>query len=231
MKKLVAGLLVVMMMFAFTGCNVAEKVMSEVETTFNSMSVDIVEAKELDYDAIIDNFVESGLNTFELYIGESHAPIANVWLKNGMGSVYTSDESVVTVTELGKVTAVGEGSAYIVIGGINNMMYEVYRYDVFAKAPGANLSKLPQIDGVDFAKEIEKFNETKLNTKELKVGQAHSPTASVWAQNGGECFTSDTAVVTVDTNGTVTAQGRGTAYVVIKAGIGTMFEIYKYIVK
>ncbi len=229
MKKLLAGLLVVMLMFTFTGCGVVDKVLDKFESTLSISGVG--EEKELDYEAIIDSFVESGLNTFELYIDETHAPNATVWLKNGMGSVYTSDEGVVAITELGKVTAVGEGTAYVIIGAMGNSMYEVYRYDVYSKSPEADLSKLPEIDGVDFAKEIGMFNSTPLNTKELKVGQAHSPTASVWAQSGGKCFTSDSSVVTIAENGTVTAQDRGTAYVVITSGIGSMFEIYKYIVK
>ncbi len=229
MKKLVAGLLVIMLMFTFTGCGMVDKVLEKFETTLNQTTEK--ETAELDYDAIIESFVESTLNTFELYIDDTHAPIANVWLKNGKGSVYTSDENVVTVTELGKVTAVGEGSAYVIIGAMGNSMYEVYRYDVYAKSPDADLSNLPEIEGVDFLKEIENFNSTPLNTKELKVGSAHSPTASVWAQSGGECFTSDSAVVTVADNGTVSAQGKGTAYVIIKSDIGEMFEIYKYIVK
>ncbi len=229
MKKLVAGLLVVMLMFTFTGCGVVDKVLEKFEVTVNEMGTN--EPKELDYDAIIDSFVESGLNTFELYIDETHAPNATVWLKGGEGSVYTSDESVITVTQLGKVTAVGEGSAYVIIGAMGNAMYEVYRYDVYSAAPEADLSHLPEIDGVDFAKEIENFNSTRLNTKELKVGNTHSPTASVWAQSGGKCFTSDASVVAISENGTVTATGRGTAYVIITAGIGKMFEINKYIVK
>ena len=229
MKKLVVCLLVVTFMFALTGCKVSEKIISEVENTLSSANVN--SSRELDYDAIIDSFVESGLNTFELYVGETHAPNASIWLKSGMGSVYTSDENVVNVTELGKVTALHEGSAYVIISAMGNTMYEVYRYDVFSVAPEADLSNVPQIEGLDFLKEIENFNETKLNTIELKVGQTHSPTASVWAKNGGECFTSDAAVVTVTADGTITAEGRGTAYVIIKAGIGTMLQMYKYIVK
>lgn len=229
MKKLVAGLLVIMVMFSFTGCGMVDKVLEKFETTLSQTATN--ETKELDYDAIIESFVAGPLNTFELYIDESHAPTATVWLKNGMGSVYSSDESVVTVTNLGKVSAVGEGTAYVIIGAMNNSMYEIYRYDVFVKAPEANLSNLPEINGVDFLKEIENFNSTPLNTRELKVGGAHSPTASVWAQSGGKCFTSDASVVSVSDNGTVSAQGRGTAYVVITSGIGSMFEIYKYIVK
>lgn len=225
MKKLVAGLLVIMLMFTFTGCGMIDKVFEKLGTAGASVS------KELDYDEIIESFVESPLNTFELYIDDAHAPTATVWLKNGMGSVYTSDENVVTVTKLGKVTAVGEGSAYVIIAGMGNLMYEVYRYDVYAKAPEANLSNLPEIEGVDFLNEIENFNSNHLNTKELKVGGTHSPTASVWAQNGGQCYTSDASVVTVSSNGTVSAQGRGTAYVVITSGVGSMFEICKYIVK
>ena len=71
--------------------------------------------KTLDYDAIIESFVSDNLNTFELTVGEAHAPGAAIWLDSGKGSVYTSDENVVTVTELGKVTAVGEGTAYVII--------------------------------------------------------------------------------------------------------------------
>ena len=80
--------------------------------------------KKLDYDSIIDSFVSNNLNTFELTVGEAHAPGATIWLNSEKGSVYTSDESVVTVTELGKVTAVGEGTAYVIIGAQGNRMYK-----------------------------------------------------------------------------------------------------------
>ena len=187
------------------------------------------EKKTLDYDAIIESFVSDNLNTFELTVGEAHAPGATIWLDSGNGSVYTSDENVVTVTELGKVTAVGEGTAYVVIGAQGNRMYDTYCYHVYEAAPEADLSNLPQIDGVDFKAEIENFAESDLNTYTLKIGDKHQPTAAVWA-NGDNCFTSDDSVVTIAGNGTVTAVGRGTAYVIIKSSIGNMFEICKYIV-
>ncbi len=85
--------------------------------------------KELDYDAIIDSFVPDSLNTFELSVGDTHKPNAAVWLQGSGGAVYSSDESVVTVTELGKVTAVGQGSAYVIIVG-GGRMNACYRYDV-----------------------------------------------------------------------------------------------------
>ena len=44
--------------------------------------------------------------------------------------MYSSDESVVTVSELGKVTAVGEGEAYVVI--TSNSQFQVTRYTVTA---------------------------------------------------------------------------------------------------
>lgn len=186
-------------------------------------------AKELDYDAIIDSFVSDELNTYELTLGEAHAPQATLWLKSGDGSVYTSDENVVTVTDLGKVTAVGEGTAYVIIAAEGNEMYQTYCYHVYDAAPEADLSNLPQIDGVDFKGEIESFEESELNTYTLKIGDKHEPTATVWA-NGDNCFTSDASVVTVAGNGTVTAVGRGTAYVIIKSSVGDMFKIYKYVV-
>jgi len=84
---------------------------------------------ELDYDAIIDSFVPDSLNTFQLSVGDIHKPNAAVWLQGSRGAVYSSDESVVTVTELGKVTAVGQGSAYVIIVG-GGRMNACYRYDV-----------------------------------------------------------------------------------------------------
>ncbi len=87
--------------------------------------------KQLDYDAIIDSFVPDSLNTFRLSVGDIHKPSAAVWLNGSHGAVYSSDESVVTVTDLGKVTAVGEGSAYVIIVG-GTKMYKCYRYDVTA---------------------------------------------------------------------------------------------------
>ena len=97
--------------------------------------------------------------------------------------------------------------------------------------PEADLSNLPEIEGIDFAYEIEYFNSTMLNTFSLKVGDSHTPTASVWA-NGkdGHCFSSDESVVYAAKNGNVFAKGKGTAYVIIK-GSTSMFEIYKYVVK
>jgi len=218
MKK---GMIVLMILFVcvLTGCGNSQDLVSE-----------MFGKKELNHQKIIDSFVSDNLNTFELTVGDAHAPGAVLWLKSGMGSVYTSDNNVVTVTDLGKVTAVGEGTAYVIIGAMGNKMYEVYCYHVYGVAPEADLSNIPQIDGVDFEKEIENFAESKLNTYTLKIGEAHQPTASVWA-NGDNCYSSDTSVVTVAGNGTVAAVGKGTAYVIIKSEIGNMFEIYKYVVK
>ena len=85
--------------------------------------------EKLDYDAIIDSFVPDALNTFELSVGDTHNPNAAVWLQGSRGAVYSSDEAVVTVTELGKVTAVGQGTAYVIIVG-GGKMNACYRYDV-----------------------------------------------------------------------------------------------------
>ena len=215
LTTILAIVLTLSMMASFTGCG------------------PLREEKEINYAAMTESFVESSLNTFELYVGEEHAATATVWLKGASGgSAWTSDSSVVTVNEFGKVTAVGAGSAYVVItADKRGSMFEVYRYDVFEKAPEADLSNIPVIDGIDFAAEIAQFSESPLNTRELKVGNTTTANAAVWAQNGGQCFTSDASVVTVSANGTVTAVGRGTAYVIVTAGFGNMFEITKYIVK
>ena len=85
--------------------------------------------EKLDYDAIIDSLVPDALNTFELSVGDTHKPNAAVWLQGSRGAVYSSDESDVTVTDLGKVTAVGQGTAYVIIVG-GGKMNACYRYDV-----------------------------------------------------------------------------------------------------
>lgn len=95
--------------------------------------------------------------------------------------------------------------------------------------PEADLSNLPEIEGVDFLYEIENFNSTFFNTFTLEVDEMHTPTAAVWAQRGS-CYTSDESVVTVAKNGNVKGIGRGTAYVVIVGSTG-MYEVYKYMVE
>ncbi len=96
--------------------------------------------------------------------------------------------------------------------------------------PEADLSNLPEIEGIDFAYEIEYFNSTMLNTFTLKVGDSHTPNAAVWAGEEDSCYSSDESVVFVAKNGNVFAKGKGTAYVLIK-GSTKMFEVYKYVVK
>ncbi|MBQ8732666.1 MAG: hypothetical protein IJY82_07555 [Oscillospiraceae bacterium] len=177
-----------------------------------------VTLEEADYQEMIDSFVPDSLNVIELEIGQADSPNAAVWLKSGMGTTYSSNESVVTVTDLGKVTAVGEGTAYVVITGVGTM-FEVYRYDVVAE--GANT--------LDYGEMIDSFVPDFFNVIALEVGQADSPSAAVWLKGNGSgtAYSSDESVVTVTNLGKVTAVGEGTAYVVI-TGVGTMFEVYRY---
>ena len=81
------------------------------------------------FEELIESFVPDGLNSYTLCIGQEHKPMAAAWLSSG-GEVYTSDADVVTVSDLGKVTAVGEGQAYVVI--CLGSMYQVYMYTVSA---------------------------------------------------------------------------------------------------
>ncbi|MCD7883303.1 MAG: zinc-ribbon domain-containing protein [Lachnospiraceae bacterium] len=84
-------------------------------------------------DQEIDDFVSTGLNTITLSVSgnNEHKPEAAIWGENNI-SCYSSDESVVTVSSGGKVTAVGEGSAYVVIIGSVGTLYisESYKYVV-----------------------------------------------------------------------------------------------------
>ena len=83
----------------------------------------------------ISNYVESPLNHFSLKVGETSKPLAARGWK--WVDTYTSNEKVVKVSSKGKVVAVGEGSAYVVISskiGLGKLV-ECYRYDVNRESP------------------------------------------------------------------------------------------------
>lgn len=176
-----------------------------------------------DYEEMIDSFVSTNNNTFELTIGDEHS-LNNAWLNSKGVTVYSSDENIVTISKYGKVTAVGEGTAYIVIV-TRHENFEVYRFDVYSPVPEADLSNLPEIDGIDFASEIANFTSTSLNTNTLKIGDTHKPLT--WSS--AKHYVSDTSVINVDSNGEVTAVGKGTAYL-ITAVDESIYNVYKYVV-
>ncbi len=191
--------------------------------------------KKEKWDEYIEEFVPSVLNTFELYVGEDHSPDAAIWVQSGKADkVYSDNTNVITVSPYGKVTAVGEGEAHVVIMGLGNM-HKVYLYKVYNEAPEADLSNLPELHTHDFATLISNFSESSLNTHTLKIGDTFSPTEAVWVMNGYEehCHTSDSNVAAISPYGKVTAVGRGTAYIVIESpvGSGSMYGIHKIVVK
>lgn len=98
------------------------------------------ETSSIDYDHIIDNFVEDTFNHTTLAVGEADKPQAAIWLQNNaIGcTTYTSDPSVVTVTDLGKVEAVGTGTAYVIITANYGTMHDIHRYDVVGTAAEKN---------------------------------------------------------------------------------------------
>lgn len=180
-------------------------------------------AEEFDFETEISGFSSTKLNTFELEIGGTHTPTAAVWTKNGTATCYSSNERVVTISDKGVVTAVGEGTAYIAIESLG--LYELYCYNV-ASAPENTTDSDADIT-FDFETAISEFESTSLNTYTLKLGETDTPDAAVWTNNGRtKCYSSDESVVTVSDKGLVTAVGEGTAYVVIDTG--SMYKLYKY---
>lgn len=90
---------------------------------------DIPDAHRELFQTAIDDFVSTPLNSFTLSIQQTHKPGAALWLKSG-GYAYSSDTSVVTVSSGGKVTAVGPGSAYVIIISSLPGMYDICLYNV-----------------------------------------------------------------------------------------------------
>jgi len=177
---------------------------------------------------MINSFEENYYNVKSLLIGEEDKPQASVWLSSSMASIISSDESVVTVTDIGKVTAVGEGTAYVIIDAAG--MYEIYRYDVSGEIGTDETEELvlaPSNNGIDYRELIENFVPDHFNVIKLSVGESNKPSASVWLMSGNGCvYSSNENVVTVTDLGKVTAVGEGSAYVVISA-MNTMHQVYR----
>lgn len=169
----------------------------------------------------IDTFVEGYGNTTELKVGQTHEANGSVWLQGGGGTCYSTDESVVIISSVGNVKAVGEGEAFVVVKASTGM-YQVSKYIVTGQA---------EEEDTRIQVAIESFAETALNTSRLKIGQKHTPSAAVWLQgSSGSCYSTDESVVVVSSTGTATAVGVGEAFVVIETGMG-MYSIHKYIVE
>ncbi len=135
-KILAITLVVVVGLTCLAGCGIEDKVIGGMHDVIGNMQQQMQSQlsereEEPDYEVAIDDFVSTSLNTFTIKVGSDHKPIAAVWVKGGTGHTYTSDSSVVTVSDGGKVTAIAEGSAYVVIAA-DRTMYEVYLYNVVA---------------------------------------------------------------------------------------------------
>ena len=157
--RIMAAVMMLAVMASFTGCGALGERLNEIEEQREQILAEAAQIKERSeenrekieesgkeimesinnlkeqrqrqhsFEELIESFVPDGLNTYAMSIGQEHKPMAAAWLSSG-GEVYTSDANVVTVSELGKVTAVGEGQAYVVI--CLGSMYQVYRYTVSA---------------------------------------------------------------------------------------------------
>ena len=165
----------------------------------------------------IDTFVSDYGNTVQLKVGEGHSPDAAVWLGQ-TGSCYSTNENVVTISSTGNVKAVGEGEAFVVIKASTGM-FEVYKYVV----QGVYKTQEELIQ-----EEMDNFVPTFFNSFQLAVGDAHTPTAAVWG--GGSGYSTDETVVKLTSSGSVIAVGPGTAFVVIKASTGSMYDVLQYTV-
>ena len=123
MKKLLALTLALLLALSMTACAALQP------------------SPSVKYANLIEDFVPDHFNMETLQVGQVHKPNAAIWCEaNFLGMVKTAstDESVVTVTSGGKVTAVGPGEAYVIIsieppiiGDIfGSMMNEVIHYEV-----------------------------------------------------------------------------------------------------
>ena len=86
-------------------------------------------AAGFDMDSAIAEFEQTQFNAKTLKVGQTISHPAAAWTNTGRTVCYSSDEAVVTVDASGKVTAVGEGQAYVAVV-VEGASYELCRYDV-----------------------------------------------------------------------------------------------------
>ena len=126
MKKIIVLMMALMLLLSFAGCSAADKAFD----VFGGIS-DAIQSQfqpAFSYEEMIEDFVPTWNNCWNLKIGDVHKADGSIWLSDGRGTVYSSDESVVTVSKLGKVTAVGEGEAYVII--TSGTLFKVTRYTI-----------------------------------------------------------------------------------------------------
>lgn len=102
-------------------------------------------AAGFDFETAIAEFKSTPLNTIALKVNETHTPTAALWAQQGIATCYSNDETVVTVSKEGTVTAVGEGTAYVAID--TGAMYELYCYNVSAENKAENNDTVGSTNG------------------------------------------------------------------------------------
>lgn len=194
MKKLLALLLAVMLVCSLVACGSNEDTISK------------------EYQEIIDDFIEGDDTEITLVIGKEHRAQGAHNLDGKLNltyNIFSSDENVVNVSPKGKVTAISEGTAYVIIAeklpilGIVDYdctKYTVVTYDTVAR-------------NADIA-----F----WNSDTLLVGETLS------SASPSAVYSTDQSVIAISDNGAVMAVGPGVARVVYD--IGSSQNVYEYTV-
>lgn len=185
----------------------------------------------------IDNYVESPLNHYYLEIGHTDKPLAANWSN---AKLYSSNENVIQTSSGGKVTAVGEGEAFIVVSsGSFDPLMQCYKYEVGQKEQDSITESTTESTAVNTTgnkktrkkskvkvpKEFEiGYESAKLRAKQyphsietINIGDTFLPSAAkIWGDPGGlKTYSTNKNVVTVNDKGKIKAVGKGTAYVII----------------
>lgn len=102
-----------------------------------TMAIPTLAAEDFDFEPYISDFAPTTFTDVTLNVGETDIPTASVHLSSGKGEVHCSNEAVVKVNSKGVVTAVGEGTAYVVIIADHGEDY-TYRYTVTTESQTDN---------------------------------------------------------------------------------------------
>lgn len=109
-----------------------------------TMAIPTLAAEDFDFEPYISDFAPTTFTDVTLNVGETDSPADSVHLSSGKGEVHVSNEAVVKVNSKGIVTAVGEGTAYVVIIADHGEDF-TYRYTVTteSKTDNSQMMELP----------------------------------------------------------------------------------------
>lgn len=127
MKRCAALLLAVLMLLSLVACGKQDYDEADFEPNLSNLP----NIEGVNFAAEIKGYTQDSFNFFYLDEGDTHSPQGALFVDKSNGIAYSSDPTVVRVDNHGVVTAVGTGTAYVLICyGLNREQTKITKYMV-----------------------------------------------------------------------------------------------------